>query len=239
MHDVITAFGRAIHGVWHPKMLALTVFPMLAALALWAGLAWLYWDNWSQWLNTAITGSYASRWLAQGTLDTLAHYSALLLLFLMVAPMIFVTAVLVASVVEMPMIVSFVAASDYPGLEKKHGGTVSGSVVNALTAVLVFAGLWIVTLPLWLTGVLAPVLAVVLSAYLNQRLFRYDALSDHASAEEFRAIVAANQGRMYILGALMGVLYFVPLLNLLVPVLSGLAFTHFALARLAELRQGG
>jgi hypothetical protein len=38
------------------------------------------------------------------------------------------------------------------------------------------------------------------------------------------------------LGALLGVLYWVPVLNLAVPVLSGLAFTHFGLAKLAALR---
>ncbi len=237
MHEVTTALGQALRGVWQPRMLVLTLLPTLAALALWAGLAWLYWDNWAQWLNTLITGSYASQWLAQRTLDTLAHYSALLSLFLVLAPLIFVTAVLVASMVEMPVIVGFVANRDYPELARRHGGTMTGSIANALTTVLIFAGLWIVTLPLWLTGVLVPVLMVALSAYLNQRLFRYDALSEHAGAEEFRAIVAASGYRMYLLGALLGVFYFVPLLNFLAPVLSGLAFTHFCLARLAELRQ--
>ena len=43
---------------------------------------------------------------------------------------------------------------------------------------------------------------------------------------------------MYTLGALLGALYYVPLVNLLVPVLSGLAFAHFGLARLSELELG-
>jgi uncharacterized protein involved in cysteine biosynthesis len=97
--------------------------------------------------------------------------------------------------------------------------------------------IWIVTLPLWLTGVLVPVLPLVLAAYLNQRLFRYDALSEHASPEEFRAILQTSWGRMYLLGVMLALLYYVPLLNLLVPVLSGLAFTHFGVAQLQELRQ--
>lgn len=237
MDDVFRAFGNAFRSVLHPRMLALTIWPMLAALMLWLGLAWFYWDNWSQWLNTVINGTHAVLWLSQRSLEMLAHYSALLLLFLLLAPMMLITAVLVAAVIEMPLIVNFVALRHYPALERRHGGTVLGSMVNALAAVLVFAGLWIVTLPLWLTGVLIPVLPLVLGAYLNQRLFRYDALSDHASAGEYRAILEASWGRMYVLGALLGLLYFVPLLNLLVPVLSGLAFTHFCLAELARLRQ--
>lgn len=236
MSDVIAAFGNALRGLLHPRMLALIIWPMLIALTLWLGLAWLYWDQWAQWMNSLITGTHAMQWLPQRGLDILAHYSALLLLFLLLAPLALITALLVAAVIEMPLIVNFVAARDYPELEKKRGGTVLGSIANASVAVLTFAGLWLITLPLWLTGVLAPVLAVALSAYLNQRLFRYDALADHASAEEYRAILESSWGRMYVLGALLGVLYFVPLLNLLGPVLCGLAFTHFGLARLSELR---
>jgi CysZ protein len=237
MNDVVKAFGAALRGITHPKMLALAVWPMLIALTLWLGLAWLYWDNWSQWLHALITGSMAGQWLSTRSLEMLAHYSALLLLAVVLMPMIFVSAILVAALIEMPLIVGFVARRDYPALEKRRGGTQAGSLANALAAVSMFAVLWIVTLPLWLTGVLAPVITIVLSAYLNQRLFRYDALSDHATAAEYLAIVQASRSRLFLLGAALAVLYFVPLLNLLVPVLSGLAFTHFGLARLAELRR--
>ena len=40
-------------------------------------------------------------------------------------------------------------------------------------------------------------------------------------------------------GCILAFAGYVPLLNLLVPILSGLAFTHFGLARLAELRTRG
>ncbi len=237
MGSVLVALGKAFRSVLHPKMLALTIWPMLVALLLWLGLAWLHWDTWSQWLNELIAGSVVRDWLPQRGFIDLVRYSSLVLLFALLAPMILITAVLIAAVIEMPLIVKFVAARDFPTLDKRHGGTVLGSTANALISVLVFAGLWIVTLPLWLTGVLALVLPVVLSAYLNQRLFRFDALSDHASAEEYRAILEAGWGRMYVLGLLLALLYYVPLLNLLVPVLSGLAFTHFGLAELQKLRR--
>lgn len=237
MNDVLRAFGNAFRSMLHPRMLALTIWPMLVALALWLGLAWFYWDTWSQSMSGLIAGPGVSDWLQQRGFSFIVHYSVWVLLSLLLAPLILITAVLLAAVLAMPLMVNFVAARDYPALEKKRGGTVLGSIVNALVAVLVFAGLWIVTLPLWLTGVLAPVLPVVLSAYLNQKLFRYDALADHASAEEFRAILEASWGRMYVLGALLALLYYVPLLNLLAPIVSGLAFTHFGLAELARLRR--
>lgn len=237
MNEVLGAFGSAFRSMLHPRMLALALMPMLAALALWLGLAWFYWGSWSQWMSALIAGPQVSEWLQHYGVAFIVHYAVWVLLMLLLAPLILITAVLLAAMLAMPLMVSFVAAHDYPSLEKKHGGTVLGSTVNALVAVLVFAGLWIVTLPLWLTGVLAPVLAVVLSAYLNQRLFCYDALSDHATADEYRTITTASRGRLYALGALLALLYYVPVLNLLAPIVSGLAFVHLCLAELARLRR--
>ena len=127
----------------------------------------------------------------------------------------------------------------FPGLQQRKGGTIAGSALNAITAIVVFAVLWVVTLPLWFMGIGALVLAPVLSAYLNQRLFRYDALAEHASAEEYRVILARAKSRMFLLGLLLALCYYIPLLNLAVPILSALAFTHFCLGELASLRQHG
>ena len=83
-----------------------------------------------------------------------------------------------------------------------------------------------------------PVIAALISALFNLRVFRYDALAAHASAGEYRKIVQEAGGRLYALGLALAALYYVPIVNLLVPVLSGLAFTHLCLAELARLRHG-
>lgn len=236
MGDVILALSSAFRSMLHPRMLTLMIWPMLIALVVWLGFAWWYWDVWAGWLTHLVDRTAAGAWLSEHGYGAVLRVSAWLLLMLVLAPIVLITAALLAAFLAMPLIVNFVAGRHYPDLERRRGGTLIGSIINALVTVLVFALLWIVTLPLWLTGILAPVVPAVLSAYLNQRLFRYDALSEHASRDEYRAILEASWGRMYVLGFLLALMYFVPLLNLLVPVLSGLAFTHFGLARLAELR---
>ncbi len=75
------------------------------------------------------------------------------------------------------------------------------------------------------------------SAYLNQRMFRYDALAEHASREEFADLVRASRGDLFLLGILRSLLLYVPVVNLLLPVISALAFTQFCLARLARQRR--
>jgi hypothetical protein len=176
------------------------------------------------------------RWLvARGMTWVLESLSVVVVIALLV-PATLITAVLITELVAMPIVVS-VASRSYPGLEKRPGGSIAGSVANAAAGSAIFLVLWLVTLPLWLTGIGAVILPPLNSAYLSQRLFRYDALAEHASREEYSEIVKRNKRPLYGLGVMLAPLYYVPLVNLAAPVISGLAFTHFCLGALAALRQ--
>ena len=78
---------------------------------------------------------------------------------------------------------------------------------------------------------------VVLTAYLNQRLFRYDALADHASPEEFEQILERSGGKFYITGAILAVIQLIPILQFFTPIYIGLAFIYLGLAELDRLRR--
>lgn len=237
MRDVAKAMARALAGLAHRRMLALMFLPASLAVLAWGGVVWMFADDWARgfagwWAGTALRESAV--WLGVEGLVTAAWVLVVAGLLL---PLALVTALIIVAVVAMPVIVGLVADRHFPHLERRRGGSFPGSLRNAAVAVAVFALLWFVTLPLWFTGVLAPVLPVLWSAYLAQRLFRYDALAEHAGPEEYALIVARTRGRLYALGALTSLLYFVPLANLVVPVYSGLAFTHLCLGELARLRQ--
>jgi hypothetical protein len=208
---------------------------MLGAIVIWSVLAWFYWDSWSGALRALLDGTAISRWLIDHGAAWLVASTSTLALLALLLPAILITAIIVTELVAMPVILSVVARA-YPGLEKVPGGTLAGSIFNACVAFTIFALLWIVTLPLWLTGIGALMLPALNAAYLNQRLFRYEALAEHARRDEYREIVAYAKGRLYALGLLVALLYYVPFLNLIAPVVCGLAFTHFCLAELARLR---
>jgi CysZ protein len=146
------------------------------------------------------------------------------------------TASLIIGFVSMPMMVEHVAARSYPTLERRRGGTLAGGVGNALLAVGVFLGLGMLSLPLWLVPPLWPLLAALLMGYLNQRLFRYDALAEHAAADEMRELVTRNRRELFGLGVLVSLLSYIPFAGLAVPVAAGLAFIHYCLRRLSALR---
>jgi uncharacterized protein involved in cysteine biosynthesis len=238
MTVVFMACLRAFRDIWSPRMLLLSVWPMLAALALWLALAWFYWAQWTQWVGGWLQASIMADWLPAGGVLELAHYAAWVLVALLLLPAVLATAGMLAAVLVMPLIVGFVARRDYPALEKRQGGGFAGSCLNAAVAIAVFSTLWLVTLPLWLTPVLGAPVLLLLSGWLMQKLFRFDALAEHADPAEYAALCTASRSGFFMLGVLVALLYTVPLLNLFAPVFGGLAFTHFALARLAALRTG-
>ena len=236
MKDVLTALQRALSSLFHPRMLLLMAWPMAAAMLLWGGLALVFWGDWAAFLSQWLAGSSVGPFLDGGA-SWLAGSAVMLLLLLTLVPLTYATALLLTALFAMPSMVRHVAGRDYPELAEKHGGSNLGSAWNGLVAIVVYLGLWLITLPVWLVSPLAPALPLLLGAYLNQRLFRYDALAVHASGEEFDDLMERAAGRLYLLGALLALVQFVPVLNFFAPVYIGLAFTHLCLAELARLRQ--
>jgi CysZ protein len=237
MSEVVIALQRAFGDLRLPRVLALALLPPLAAIALCVALAWTYADDWARWVTDWIAGTSWLAWLRDWGLDPVLVWGSGLVALAALIPVMLITAVVVTGILVMPVIVPLVGARHYPRLEPRKGGTFAGSAWHALATTLTFAALWLVTLPLWLTGIGALLLPPLLSAYFNQRMFRYDALAEHASAAEYDAIVRGARGRLFLLGLLLAFLYAVPVFNLVVPILSALAFTHFCLSELARLRQ--
>lgn len=237
MSEIFKAMGGALRDLREPRILALALLPPLAAIAVWAALAWAFADDWARLVADWIATTPWLNWVGNWGLSAIFVWASAIAAFALLLPVMLVTAVLVTDVVAMPVIVPFVAGRHYPGLERRAGGSIAGSVGNAVTAVTVFAVLWIVTLPLWFTGIGALLLPLLIAAYFNQRLFRYDALSEHAAPQEFGAVVSGAGGRLYGLGLALAVLLYVPFVNLAVPILSALAFTHLCLGELARLRR--
>ena len=239
MEAVLNALGRAARSLVHPVILVILLVPMGIAAILWLGIAWAYWDTWTAAIQSLLVEYGTNSWTARWDVTEVAAVFAVAVILMLLAPVIIITALLIATVFAMPVLVSHVTRRDYPSLERRKGGTLLGSVWNAFVAIGLFLVLWVITIPLWLLGPLAAVLPLLLSAYLNQRLFRYDALSEHASREEMQQIFMEARGKLFLLGLITGLLYFIPPFNLIGPVFAALAFVHLCLAELASLRSRG
>jgi hypothetical protein len=79
----------------------------------------------------------------------------------------------------------------------------------------------------------------VILAWGNQRLLRYDALAEHADRQEMARIFGRRRQGMYVLGLLLALAAYVPLVGFIAPVVFGLAFIRYLLGALQDSRQAG
>ncbi len=238
MAFIFDILRRAAADLFLPRVMTVMFLPMLAALLLWGGLFWWFGDAWKMELHAWISQVTVPDWLSPAVAGWIAGFAAYSLLILLLLPAVYVTALLITSLIFMPILVGVVARRGYPELERLQGGSFAGSVANSLFALVVYLFVWILTLPFWLLGPFGAGVSVLLNAWLNQRLFVYDALSEHASATELAQLRRGGGWQLYLLAALLGLLHVVPVVNFLAPVYMGLAFTHYGLDRLDRLRRG-
>jgi hypothetical protein len=240
MNDIARALGRALVSQFHPRMLWLAVWPFLVALVVWGVLGFVFRHGAIGWLVQVAAGSMLGSAIDAGFawfgLDGgLAFVMTLFYAGVLFAAMV-LTALIIIATIAMPTVVAHVAARDYRRLAMKRGGTYLGSFGNALWVGLVFAIGFVLTLPLWLIAPLALVVPLLWWGWATSRMFRYDALVAHASAEERTTLFARHGKSFFAIGTIVSLLNFVPPLFFLVPILGGLAFTHFGLHALDRLR---
>lgn len=228
--EVFSAFIRAARDLTQREILLHALWPPLVSLAAWSGIAVTFWEparvalaamlpNWS-WL----TASWMADWLI----------NAILLMTL--APLVYLTALLLVATVALPLMMSLIAARDYPDLSR-HGSNVAwGSFTNTLLTGAVFLLGWLFTLPLLLIPGVLLVMPLAWAAWLNQSAFRFDALADHATAEERRRVIGRGKPQLLLAGVGTALLAYVPLINLLAPAWTALVFVHLCLGGLRRLR---
>lgn len=237
MASIFEILRRAAADLLLPRVITVMFIPMLGALTLWGGLLWWFGASWVGGLEAFVASAPMPDWLGLSLTEWLLGFASFMLLAVLMLPAIYLTALLITSLIFMPMLVGIVAQRHYPDLARLQGGTFAGSLFNGLSALAIYLLLFVITLPFWLFGPFGAAISVLLNAWLNQRMFIYDAVSEHASATELQQLRRDGGGPLYMLAALLGLLYFVPLLNFFAPVYMGLAFTHYGLDKLAQSRK--
>jgi len=230
------ALTLAFRDLFQFKILWIVIWPILVAALLWLVLGVAFWDTFSGWIANGLGYIGIQEWLEGMEPRWVANAIQAVAHMILFVPIVFITALLITAFFAMPALIRLVADRDYPQLKRENGGSIAGNLLNAVLAVGIFIAIWVLTLPLWFIGVGVAV-PFIAATYLNQRLFRYDALAEHASGDEMKVMFTMYQSAWWGLGLFTGLLQFVPLLNLFAPVLTALAFIHFGLARLANLRQ--
>lgn len=246
----------------HPRVIALSVLPVMIMGALSLGLGYFFWEDALMAVRSNLE-SYALvntmvGWLEGLGLSSLRLVLAPALLLFLAIPVIVITTLLFVAMFMTPTMVALVADRRFVQLERKKGGSLLASVFWSLGSTALAAVLLVVTIPLWLIPPLILVLPPLIWGWLTYRVMSYDALAEHASSEERRQIFRENRLPLLGIGVLSGYLgaapsllwasgaMFVAMAPILVPVaiwiytlvfaFSSLWFAHYCLAALEQLR---
>jgi hypothetical protein len=233
MRPVLGALGYAAANLLHPRMLWLMIWPMLVAAGFWGIAALFLWVRTAMRIAELIQSGLEMVHLQAPDAALIAAHAVLFLLFV---PLVWLTALFILGIFGMGEMVDHVAKLSFPDLERRHGGGLAGSIANGIATLLGMLVLALVTLPLWLLAPLWPLIPLVIFAWANQRLLRYDALAEHADAEEMRRLFRERRGSLYLLGLMLALAAYVPLVGFFAPVLFGLAFIHYLLGALDNAR---
>lgn len=220
----LLAATRALGSLLQAGMVWHLLWPALVAAAGWGALGALFIPD----LAVRVLAEWPLTWLS----GPLASGVVQVLLWALVLPLIYLSALLLLAALALPWMQERVAARDYADLQRRAGGSLWGSLRTSLGAALTFLVLFALSLPLWLIPGAGLVISVLLAARLNRVCFSYDALMNHADGDELRELPRRHRRELRLLGIAAGVLALVPVVNLVVPAWSGLSFVHYLLEAL-------
>lgn len=234
MFAVVLAMTRSLASLKAPRVWLYVLGPAVVSLVLWLFLA----TYWMGDVIAALLGWPPLSWLVGWDFPGLARFLATVGTWVMMLALTYLTASVLAATFVLPLLLDWLAANDYRDVARMGSDSTVASLANTLAAVLVYIVVWLLTLPLWLIPGAGLVLPVFLLAGLNRRTFAFDALVVHAGREEWLEIRRRHGHPLFILGLILALLAHIPLLGLLVPTLSVLAYLHYTLEALRQLRQG-
>jgi hypothetical protein len=256
------SFWRAVAYCMHPRVIALSVLPLVLMVASSFALAYFFWDTAVAavlaWFQTYELVQLAMGWLDTVGAGALRAVFAPLLVLVAATPLIVVLSLVLVVACMTPAMVDLVAQRRFPTLERRRGGGVVGSLLWSLWCSLLALLALVVSMPLWLIPPLVLVLPPLIWGWLTYRVFAFDVLAEHASADERAQLLQRHRGTLLLMGVLVGYLgaapsllwassaVFIALAPLMVPLaiwvyalvfaFASLWFSHYLLAALQDLR---
>ena len=234
MGEVMLALVRTVANLRSGKVWLYVLTPALAALVLMIVLA----TTVLGWAVQQLLTLPPMNWLVGWGLAWLAQLLAYLGGWMAIFALAYLCASLLAAIVIMPLMLKHLAGGEYRDVAAMGKDSFVAAALNSVGASLVFVLAWLASIPLWLIPGFSLLVPMLLMGWLNRRTFAYDALSMHASDEEWASLRQGHRTPLFMLGLSMALLAHLPILGLLVPALAALSFVHYGLEALRRMRAG-
>jgi Etoposide-induced protein 2.4 (EI24) len=262
MKQILDAFWRAAAYCLHPRVIALSLVPLVLMVAIALGLGYFYWESTlvsvNEWLLSSDWLSRGMAWLQGMGFGGLKAVIAPLLLIIAVTPVVVIVSLMFVAFLMTPAMVSLVAQRRFDALERKKGAGLFASVMWSLGAALLALVALVFSIPLWLIPPLVLIIPPLIWGWLTYRVMAFDALAEHASKEERNTLLKRHRMQLLGMGVVAGYLGAAPTLlwasgvmfvvlalvfsvaaiwiYTLVFAFSSLWFAHFCLDALNRLR---
>lgn len=232
MYQILPALRKSVSTLRRWSLWRCLLPPFVVALAVFTAL--LYW-GYAPCVNLALQIP-PFRWVVNGDQLWLALLLSSFAIWALFSSMAYLIALLVAALLMRPLILHDVAGKDYPKLARMGQSNPKASLRNTLSAALGFTVGWMVTLVFLVIPGVGFILPLLLIAWLNRRVFAYDALVAFATSEEWQRIRRRNSRPLSILALMLSMLAHIPFFGLFVSGFAALAYTHYELEMLSQLR---
>lgn len=258
----LDSLWRAAGYCLHPRVIALSLLPLLLMVGLALGLGYFWWDAAVDWVRGWLESSDLIRpfwnWLEGIGVPGLKAVVAPLVVIFAATPLIVVGTLLLVATFMTPALAALVAQRRFPELERRRGASLLASIGWSLASTLLALVAMLVSLPLWLIPPLILLLPALIWGWLTYRVMAFDVLAEHASRVERREILRTHRLWLLAIGVITGLLgaapsvvwasgaLFAAAFVILVPVaiwiytlvfaFASLWFAHYCLAALAQLR---
>ena len=262
MKLLLDSFWRAMAYLVLPRVIGLSLLPLLVAAALSFALGWFFWEpavaavqrtleDWS--LTQSVLG-----WLDTTIGPQFRKVIGPLVVVALAVPVIVVVSLLLVAWSMTSAVVDLVHDRRFTGLERRHGAAAWRGVIWSLACTVAALLALFVTIPLWLIPPLVLIIPPLIWGWLTMQVMSFDVLADHASAEERRAVLTEHRWPLLVIGIVCGYLGAAPsllwafgaLALVFAPVLvavtiwlytlifafAALWFAHYALSALQLLR---
>lgn len=210
MSLLFDSFWRAVAYCLHPRVIVLSVLPLLLMTGLALGFGYFYWaqvlESVRLWLENSSLVTSIADWLQGFGMANLKVVLAPLIVVFAVTPVIVVVALMVVALMMTPALTSLVATNRFPSLARRRGGSLLASLWWSLLSMLLAFVALVVSLPLWLIPPLIFILPPLIWGWLTYRVMAFDALAEHASSEERREIFRRHRISLLAIGLTCGYL---------------------------------
>ncbi|WP_310642750.1 EI24 domain-containing protein [Limnohabitans sp.] len=262
MRLFLDSFWRALAYCLMPRVMLLSLLPLVMLLALTLSLGYFYWQPTQDWVRGMLDSWQMLQsmmdWLQARGAGGLQSVMVQLVIIFAITPVLVIVSLLAVSLMMSPALVNLVVDRRFQHLSRKQGGTMLSSLMWTLGYTLAAMLAMLISLPLWVVPPLMFVVPPLIWGWLSYRVMVYDALLAHASREERLTIGRRHRGWLLLMGVLTGYMgalpsmvwasgaFFAAAFVVLVPLaiwiyalvfaFTSLWFTHYSLAALESLR---